>query len=313
MRLIYAGTPDFAVPALEALIAAGHQIALVLTQPDRPAGRGMQPALSAVKLTAQRRGLPVYQPATLKSIEDQAPLLQAKADAYVVAAYGLLLPQALLETPPLGAFNIHASLLPRWRGAAPVQRAILAGDSETGICIMRMEVGLDTGPVIARETIAIDPKDTAGTLQLKLAALGAHLIDPALRAFADGTALPEPQRTQGITYARKITKSESAVDWRQSAEQIERLIRAFNPTPGARARIADTDLKLWGAAVARGSEKGVPGRIREVTDAGITVDCGEDVLCLQELQRPGAKRLSTKDFLRGFELKPGQRFDLIGD
>ena len=312
MRLIYAGTPEFAVPALEALIGAGHDVALVLTQPDRPAGRGMKSSMSAVKQAAQRHGLKLYQPASLKSPEEYLPLSGIGADALVVAAYGLILPQAALDIPRLGAFNIHASLLPRWRGAAPIQRAILAGDAQSGVCIMRMEAGLDTGPVILEESVAIDPADTAGSLQKKLAALGAHLIGPALDAVAERRAQLRPQPQSGISYAKKISKAESLIDWRQSAIDIERLIRAFDPAPGARSRIHGRDLKLWAAQASAASAEGTEGCILSISEEGVAVSCGDGVLMLTELQRPGAKRLCATDFVQGFALKPGDRFEVSG-
>jgi methionyl-tRNA formyltransferase len=310
MRLIYAGTPEFAVPALEALIGAGHDIALVLTQPDRPAGRGMKSAVSAVKQAAQRYGLRLYQPASLKSPEEYLHLSRIGADALVVAAYGLIFPQAALDIPRLGAFNIHASLLPRWRGAAPIQRAILAGDTHSGVCIMRMDAGLDTGPIILEEAVAIDPAETAGSLQKKLAALGARLIGPALNAFADGCAQLRPQPQSGISYAAKISKAESLIDWRQPAIEIERLIRAFDPAPGARSRIHDSDLKLWGAQASAAPAEDTEGCILSISEEGVAVSCGKGVLRLSELQRPGGKRLRARDFLQGFALKPGDRFDV---
>ena len=217
MRIVFAGTPDFAVPALEALVAAGHDVAAVLTQPDRPAGRGLAAAASPVKQAAVRRGIPVLQPATLKTPAAQDELRALAPDALVVAAYGLILPQAILDIPRLGAINIHASLLPRWRGAAPIQRALLAGDRETGVSIMRMEAGLDTGPVLLREALPILPEDTAGTLHDRLAALGARLVVVALDGLARGTLVAAPQPVDGVTYAAKLEKHEARIDWTRSA------------------------------------------------------------------------------------------------
>lgn len=311
MRLIYAGTPAFAVPALEALIAAGHDIALVLTQPDRPAGRGMKAGTSAIKQAAQAQSLPVYQPASLGAPEVHSRVQEARADVMVVAAYGLILPQAVLDLPKLGALNIHASLLPRWRGAAPIQRAILAGDCETGVCIMCMDAGLDTGPVILREAMPIADDETGGSLQHKLALLGARLIGPGLAAHAQGQVVPQPQGSEGISYAAKIQKAESLVDWHEPALQIERRIRAFNPSPGVRARIQGTELKLWAAQATTGALEVPPGSIVAVEEEGVAVACGKGLLWLRQLQRPGAKRLAAKDFLRGFPLEPGQRFELV--
>jgi len=311
MRLIYAGTPEFAVAPLEALLAAGHDVVLVLTQPDRPAGRGQQPAFSAVKQAALRYGLPLYQPATLKQSADYAPLREAEADAMVVTAYGLILPQAVLDLTRFGAFNVHASLLPRWRGAAPIQRAILAGDGESGVCIMRMEAGLDTGPVLLREAVSIDAQETAGSLHDKLRDLGARLIVPALQGYAEGRLQAVAQSEEGLSYAAKIDKAEARIDWREPALAIERRIRAFNPVPGASARIGELELKLWRALP--GGQDGPPGTLLAVEDKGLHVACGSGSLWLTELQRPGAKRLAAKVFLRGVKLEPGQRFSLPGD
>jgi len=306
MRIVFAGTPDFAVPALEA-VAAVHEVALVLTRPDRPAGRGLGAAASAVKQAAARRGLPVLQPATLKTSDVQAELRKVAPDALVVAAYGLLLPQAVLDVPRLGAINIHASLLPRWRGAAPIQRALLAGDRETGISIMRMAAGLDTGPVLLREAVAIGPDDTAGTLHDRLAALGARLIVAALDALSRGALAATPQPADGATYAAKLAKREARLDWTRPAAELERQVRAFNPSPGASARVRGTEVKIWRAALAGGA--GDPGAVIALVPAGIVVACGRGALRLDELQRAGGKRLPARDFLRGFALAAGERFE----
>jgi methionyl-tRNA formyltransferase len=310
MRIVFAGTPEFAVPALDAVVAAGHQVAATLTQPDRPSGRGLTAAASPVKQAAARLGIPVRQPASLKSPAAHGEIRALAPDALVVAAYGLILPQAVLDLPRLGAINIHASLLPRWRGAAPIHRALLAGDRETGISIMRMDAGLDTGPVLLREALPVLPDDTAGTLHDKLAALGARLVVAALDGLARGTLAATPQPAEGVTYAAKLEKHEARIDWRRPAAEIERQVRAFNPFPGATARVRGTEVKIWRAAAADGG--GEPGAVVRVDPAGIVVAGGAGALRLEELQRAGGKRLSARDFLRGFPLAAGERFELPG-
>jgi len=309
MRLVFAGTPEFAVPALDALAAAGHAIPAVLTRPDRPAGRGLAASASPVKQAAQRGGLPVLQPVTLKDAAVQARLVELAPDAMVIVAYGLILPQAVLDVPRLGALNVHASLLPRWRGAAPIQRALLAGDRVTGVCIMRMDAGLDTGPVLLRNELPITPQDTAGTLHDKLASLGARLIVAALDGLASGALRPTPQPTEGVTYAAKIEKHETRLDWSRSASEVERQVRAFNPAPGAGARMRGAELKLWRATVVEA--RGAPGAVLAAGADGISVACGDGALRLEELQRAGGRRLPAAAFLRGFPLAPGDRFDPV--
>ncbi|SMB22035.1 10-formyltetrahydrofolate:L-methionyl-tRNA(fMet) N-formyltransferase [Sterolibacterium denitrificans] len=317
MKLIYAGTPAFAAAALTAILAAGHEVTLVLTQPDRPAGRGMQPTPSAVKTLALAHGLSIYQPERLKDPASHEPIraaVAAGAELMVVAAYGLILPPAVLDLPPRGCLNIHASLLPRWRGAAPIQRAIEAGDAQTGITLMQMDAGLDTGAMLLRESLPIAADDTAASLHDKLAAQGARLITQAL---ADLDALaPTPQPEAGVTYAAKILKSEAALDWRQAAETLARQIRAFDPFPGATARIDDSTLKIWRAealaadtvAAAAATEQPPPGSILSADAAGVVVACGSGNLRLEELQKSGGKRLPAREFLAGFALPPGARF-----
>ena len=323
MRLVFAGTPEFARSALEALHAAGHTIALVLTQPDRPAGRGMKLQASAVKQFALEHGLPVAQPQGLRldgkyaadAAAAQQAISDAKADAMVVVAYGLILPQWVLDAfagpGHWGCLNIHGSLLPRWRGAAPIHRAIEAGDLETGVTIMHMDAGLDTGAMLLQESVAIAPDDTTASLHDRLAALGAQLI---VRSLADPVSwVPEAQSGYGVTYAHKIDKSEAAIDWRQSSVQIARRVRAFNPFPGATAHILGESLKVWGAEVSMDQalpSDALPGTVLRADAQGIAVQTGEGVLKLVVLQRPGGKRLSAADFLRGFTLTPGTRFDL---
>jgi len=308
MRLIFAGTPAFAARALSALLDAGHEIGLVLTQPDRPAGRGLKPVPAAVTALARERGLTVYQPTSLKDPEAHERLRAVEADAMVVAAYGLILPAAVLGLPRRGAINIHASLLPRWRGAAPIQRAILAGDACTGISVMQMDPGLDTGPVLAAESLPIAAEDTSASLHDKLAELGARLIVSTLAQLERGKLAARPQQAAGATYAAKIAKSESAIDWNQTATDIERKVRAFNPAPGASTAANGCPLKIWRARVV--ARKGAPGTILEASAAGIVVACGEDALCVQELQRAGGKRLSAAHFLAGFPLGAGTRVEL---
>ncbi|MBE0621336.1 MAG: methionyl-tRNA formyltransferase [Burkholderiales bacterium] len=307
MRLIFAGTPEFAARALAALHAAGHEIVLVLTQPDRPTGRGMKLVPGAVKVLAQKLGLEVYQPADLKDVEAQQRLRALGADAMVVAAYGLILPEPVLAAARMGAINIHASLLPRWRGAAPIQRAILAGDARTGISIMQMDRGLDTGPVLATEAIPIATDDTGASLHDKLAELGARLIVNALARIERGPLHAKPQAETGASYAAKIVKAEAEIDWRESAPVIERKIRAFNPAPGASTAIRGVALKIWRAQPS--SATGAPGTILEAGPDGIVIACGSGALRAQQLQRAGGKRLAAAQFLAGFPLAAGERLE----
>jgi len=302
MKLIFAGTPAFAATALEALLAARHEVALVLTRPDRPAGRGLQPQPSAVKQLALARGLPLGQPAGLKDPQVQQQLRALEAEAMVVAAYGLILPPPVLAIPRRGCLNIHASLLPRWRGAAPIQRALLAGDPETGITIMQMDEGLDTGAILLQEKIAIDDEDTAQTLHDKLATLGARLIVQALAT----TPPPRAQDNARATYAAKIRKEEAMIDWAQAAPDIARRIRALNPAPGATTTVGGVRLKLWRARpeVAAG---GAPGTVLAADAAGIVVACGNGALAIGELQKEGGRRLAAGAFLAGFALPAGAR------
>ncbi|MBS0347872.1 MAG: methionyl-tRNA formyltransferase [Proteobacteria bacterium] len=306
MKVAFAGTPEFAAAALQAILAAGFEVPLVLTQPDRPAGRGMQLQPSPVKQVAVAAGIPVHQPEKLRTPEQQAPLAEAGVDVLVVAAYGIILPQAVLDLPRYGCLNIHASLLPRWRGAAPIHRAIEAGDAETGITIMQMDAGLDTGPMLLKRSTAIESDDTTSSLHDRLAGLGADLIVDALRALPDGlTATPQP--ADGVTYAAKIGKAEATVDWTRPATEIERAIRAFNPFPGALGTYQGTPIKLWRARPIDAS--GAPGEVLMAEGAGVIVACGEGALCITELQKPGGKRLAAADFVRGTAVAVGSRFD----
>jgi len=303
MRLIFAGTPEFAARALEALLAAGHEVALVLTQPDRPAGRGMTLQASAVKKLALAHGIPLFQPERLKDSATHEPIraaCDAGAELMVVAAYGLILPQAVLDLPRRGCINIHASLLPRWRGAAPIHRAIEAGDAQTGITLMKMEAGLDTGPMLLAAALAIDEEDTTGSLHGRLAELGGKLVVEALGRFDQLDAVPQPE--SGVTYANKIDKAEARLDWNQPAVVLARKLRAFNPFPGAVVTLAGEAVKVWrGAAVAGG---GRPGQVLAADANGIVVACADAALCLTELQKPGGRRVTSADFLHGSKLQP---------
>jgi methionyl-tRNA formyltransferase len=307
MRLIFAGTPEFAALALASVLDAGHQVVLVLTQPDRPAGRGMALTSSPVKQQALAAGIEVFQPLTLKDPVAQERLRAVGADVMVVAAYGLILPQVVLDMPRLGCINIHASLLPRWRGAAPIQRAILAGDNETGVCIMQMEAGLDTGPVMLSATLLIDDDDTSATLHDKLAELGARLV---VEALAGMPLSAHPQPEAGVTYAAKIEKAEASLDWRLPATALLKRVRAFNPFPGASSVLNGSSLKLWCADAT--DARGEPGVVLAVDKSGIVVACGEGAIRLTELQKAGGKRLPVKQFLAGTPVLPGSRFVLPG-
>jgi len=324
MRIIFAGTPEFARVALERLHAAGFDIALVLTQPDRPAGRGMKLQASPVKQWALEHGLAVAQPRSLRldgAYPDDAAaarqaLQTAQADAMVVAAYGLILPQWVLDTPAHGCLNIHASLLPRWRGAAPIHRAIEAGDTETGVTIMQMDAGLDTGDMLLMERLPIGPGDTTGNLHDRLAELGGRLIVQALALAARGGLRPTPQPAQGVTYAHKIGKAEAPLDWALPAAVLARRVRAFNPFPGASATLGGEMVKVWAAHAEAGGAPdgpdgldGPPGQVLSVGPQGIAVMTGDGVLRLTELQRAGGKRLPAADFLRGCPIAPGQTFE----
>ncbi|MEY4748543.1 MAG: hypothetical protein RIQ60_757 [Pseudomonadota bacterium] len=316
LRVAFAGTPEFARVALDAILRAGHELVLVLSQPDRPAGRGMKLVASPVKQHALQAGLPVAQPLSLKldgkapeeARGGQAALLAAAPDVLVVAAYGLLLPQWTLDLPRLGCLNIHASLLPRWRGAAPIHRAIEAGDAETGITIMQMDVGLDTGDMLLVGRQPIRPDDSTASLHDRLAHQGGELIVRALELAAGGQLVPQRQPEAGVNYAHKIAKSESPLDWRQSAAQLARRIRAFDPAPGCSFQRGTEVCKVWAAhAVARSAHL-VPatGQVLDAGPAGLVVACGDGALVLTELQRPGGKRLQVREFLAGYPIAAGE-------
>jgi methionyl-tRNA formyltransferase len=306
MRLSFAGTPEFAAVALDALHAAGHEVVLVLTQPDRPAGRGMQLQPSAVKQRALTLGLPLAQPRGLRldgrwpqdAQAAQTALQAARAEIMVVAAYGLILPRWVLEIPARGCLNIHASLLPRWRGAAPIHRAIEAGDALTGVTLMQMDEGLDTGDMLLRAEAAVLPDDNTARLHDRLAALGAHLVVQAL-AQVD-TLVREPQPPQGVSYARKVEKAEAVIDWRESATVIERRVRAFDPFPGAHFGCAGEQVKLWRAAVwsPQAGVAAAPGTVLEASAQGLVVACGAGTLACLEVQRPGGRRQTAAEWLR---------------
>jgi methionyl-tRNA formyltransferase len=310
LKLGFAGTPDFAVPALERL-AQRHRIVAVFTQPDRPAGRGRGLHSSPVKRRALELGLTVYQPASFKTSEAFDTLRAAQAEVLVVVAYGLILPASVLGLPALGCLNIHASLLPRWRGAAPIQRALLAGDPRTGVTIMRMEAGLDTGPMLLSRSIGIDSQDNAKSLHDKLAALGAELIDETLRGLRAGALAEVAQPVEGVTYAAKVDKAEAPIRWESHAEEISRQVRAFNPWPMAETRFDGEQLRIWEAqpidAPASSGASWPPGSVLTATREGIDVVCGAGVLRILKLQRAGRKPLAAEEFLRAQRLD-GARF-----
>jgi methionyl-tRNA formyltransferase len=319
MRIIFAGTPEFARVALERLHAAGFEVVLVLSQPDRPAGRGMKLQASPVKQFAVSKQIPVAQPRSLR-LDGKYPeeataardaILAARADAMVVAAYGLILPQWVLDAPVRGCLNIHASLLPRWRGAAPIHRAIEAGDTQTGVTIMQMDAGLDTGDMLLRESLPIREDDTTGLLHDRLADLGGRMVVEALELAACGGLRPAPQPSEGVTYAHKIEKAEAAIDWSLPAAVIARRARAFNPFPGATCALGGESIKIWMARSEEAAPAGPVGQVLDVNADGVRVQTGDGVLVLLELQRAGGKRLPVKDFLHGFPLTSGQILDRL--
>lgn len=305
MKIIFAGTPVFAAIALDALVQHGHEIVVVLTQPDRPAGRGMKLTASAVKQLAQHYKLPLLQPTSLKTSDIQTQLQQFNADAMIVAAYGLILPQAVLAIPRYGCLNIHASLLPRWRGAAPIQRAILAGDSETGITIMQMDVGLDTGDILLQQSLAITMQDTAQTLHDKLAHLGSLCIVDALSLLQQGKLQSLKQQESLANYAAKIVKTDAAINWQQSAQQIDCMVRAFVPSPGAYTSLRGDILKIWQAWPSAEHKGGAPGEVIALDGQSFTVACGAGSLQINKVQKPGGTKLNVADYLLGNALKLG--------
>lgn len=337
MRIAFAGTPAFAATALQALLAARYEVCLVLSQPDRPAGRGQQLQASAVKRLAQQHAIAVITPSSLRversgqeAEQALAQLRAAQPDVLVVAAYGLLLPPQVLQLPrglalpngSVGAINIHASLLPRWRGAAPVVRAIEAGDRQTGITIMQMDAGLDTGPILLMESIAIGPEETAGELTDRLASLGGRLIVTALRQIAQGELTSRAQPLEGIVYAPKVEKHEAWIAWREPAERLAARVRAFDPFPGACSRIAGQTIKVWRARALPGPQRSLanavpaPGTVVAVDAEGVLVACGEGLLRLEQLQRPGGRRLEAREFLVRTPIGVGAKWDMpeqVGD
>lgn len=298
MRVVFMGTPEFSVPVLDALVSAGHEIVAVYCQPPRPAGRGKKARAVPVQIRAEALGLPVRHPVSLRSTEAQAEFAALEPDVAVVVAYGLILPRAILEAPDYGCLNIHASLLPRWRGAAPIHRAIMSGDTETGVCILQMDAGLDTGPVLLREATPIGPGDTTGALHDRLAEIGARLIVQALDRLP--ALQPAPQPEDGVTYAAKIDKAEAQVDWTRPAVEVDRLIRGLSPFPGAWTEIGGERVKLLASRLAEG--QGAPGT---VLDDALTVACGEGAIRILRLQRAGKAPQDRDTFLRGRPVAEG--------
>lgn len=298
LRLVFAGTPEFAVPCLAACRASGHEVVAVYTQPDRPAGRGRKLAPSPVKLAALGADIPVEQPDSLKSAEAQQKLASFAPDLLIVVAYGLLLPRKVLAIPTRGCWNVHASLLPRWRGAAPIQRAILAGDSESGVDLMQMEAGLDTGPVLLQRRTPIEPGDTGGLLHDRLSLLGADVLAEGLHRLSTGEALvPHAQPAEGVIYAHKLDKAEAALDFRRSAVELERQVRAFDPWPVAEGAVAGETLRIWSARATDRQHDAAPGDLLAATRDGIEIACGEGSLLITALQRAGGKRIEARDYL----------------
>ncbi|MCP3671679.1 MAG: methionyl-tRNA formyltransferase [Gammaproteobacteria bacterium] len=303
LNIIFAGTPEFSVPPLATLLESGHRVVAVYTQPDRPAGRGRKLTASPVKQLAQECSIPVYQPINFKSEEDLSQVERLQADLMVVVAYGLLLPVRVLEAPRLGCINIHASLLPRWRGAAPIQRSILAGDSETGITIMEMEAGLDTGPMLLKKSCPIGPEETGGSLHDRLSPLGAEALLEALPGIADGTLKAQVQDDSQAEYAAKLSKGEAAMDWQRSAQELGRQVRAFNPWPVAQTQFSGKVLRIWDAAPLPGGDGGVPGTVLACGRDGIDVVTGDGLLRIKTLQPPGKRAMNAADFLNAHPMQ----------
>jgi methionyl-tRNA formyltransferase len=318
VRIAFAGTPEFALPALRALASSAHELVGVLTQPDRPSGRGRHVVASPVKQAAQAYQLPISQPSGLRTEEERAELTAWRPELLVVVAYGLILPPAVLALPRMGCINLHASLLPRWRGAAPIQRSLLAGDTATGISIMFLEAGLDTGPILLQRSVPILPSATSGTLHAELAELGAAALLEVAGQLQGGSAHARPQSGQGVTYAPKIEKAEALIDWRRTANQIERQVRAFNPRPVAETRLEGEQVRIFAAQAetfapkttgAAASDGGAPGTVLALRSDAILVRCGEGALAIREVQRSGRTRVSAREFAHALALAPGQSFD----
>ncbi len=309
LRIVFAGTPEFAAESLAAVLNTEHQVVAVYTQPDRPAGRGRKLRPSPVKALALEHDLPVYQPLSLKDSEQQQILADLNADLMIVVAYGLLLPQAVLDTPRLGCINVHASLLPRWRGAAPIHRALLAGDAVTGITIMQMDAGLDTGDMLSKAECAIEASDTSGSLHDRLAVLGAQLLVDTLAPLAAGTLTPEPQDNDLATYAHKLEKQEGQIDWSLPADEILRRVRGFNPWPVCFTRLAEDNLRIWSAEMDAAASDAAPGTIVASDGDGIRIACGQGSLRLTQLQLPGGKAQPVKTLLNAHKERfaPGVR------
>jgi methionyl-tRNA formyltransferase len=304
LKIVFAGTPDFSVPALEALIDDGQDLRAVYTQPDRPAGRGRKLTASPVKATALSAGLPVFQPPTLRDEEAVDILRGHEADLLVVVAYGLLLPQDVLGAPRLGCVNLHASLLPRWRGAAPIQRCILAGDRESGVTIMGMEAGLDTGPMYLKRTVPLEAGETGGSLHDKLALSGASALLEALPGIAGGTLIPQPQNDSLATYAKKLNKAEAIADWTRPAVELDRMVRAFDPWPVVQTRVGETTLRLWGSELPDRDAGAAPaGCVLSTGKAGIDVATGDGLLRITRLQLPGKRPMTAAEFLNARSLE----------
>ncbi len=310
LRLAFMGTPDFAVPALRALVEAGHEVAAIYTQPPREAGRGQKPRASPVHVAALERAIPVQTPASLKGAAEQAAFAALGLDAAVVVAYGLLLPKPILAAPRLGCLNIHASLLPRWRGAAPIQRALMAGDAETGITIMQMDEGLDTGPMLLQERVPIGPEDDAGMLHDKLASIGSRLILRALDGLATGALTAQPQPSSGATYAAKLTREDERLDWRRSAADLARQVRALSPRPGAWFAMNGDRLKVLAGEVIAETFEVAPG---VVLDNRFTIACGQEAFRIARIQRPGRAPMTAEEFLRGYRVPQGKVLPSSGE
>jgi methionyl-tRNA formyltransferase len=307
LRVGFAGTPPFAATALTAILGAGFHVVTVLTRPDRPKGRGLKLTPSAVKSLALERGLALLQPATLNNETARAELAAAALDVLVVAAYGLILPQPVLAVPRHGCINIHASLLPRWRGAAPIQRALLEGDLQTGISIMQMDAGLDTGALISARVVSIGPRDSAATLTERLAAVGGEaIVETLIRLQREGRVDALPQQEDGASYARKISRDDAAIDWQASALAIDRQVRALNPVPGAFTVLDGKPIKIWSSEPASGPF-GAPGTVVRADSGDLIIACGEGALAVRELQRAGGRRLNAADFLSGNPIEAGNR------